>query len=214
MNDSIKARLEALGLTLPATEGESYYGAAYGTMKPFHITGPVLHLSGHVPIRNGVPLHPGRLGETVSIEQGIEAAELTAMNALAGMKQALGDLERVVSLIKSLNFVACAPNFTDVHLISPPRWPTGWWKCWGLRAASGPVPPSACSRWPGIIATKAGSRSKSAESTPRGSLTRRVISPRSNRHRPRVSTRVRPGHCGSTKIRGATPTHMRNCVYG
>ena len=59
MNDSIEARLEALGLALPATEGESYYGAAYGTMKPFHITGAVLHLSGHVPIRNGAPLHPG-----------------------------------------------------------------------------------------------------------------------------------------------------------
>ena len=36
MNNSIKARLEALGLALSATEGESYYGAAYGTMKPFH----------------------------------------------------------------------------------------------------------------------------------------------------------------------------------
>ena len=106
------------GLRLPATEGESYYGTAYGTLKPFHITGSVLHLSGHVPIRNGVSLHPGRLGETVSIEQGIEAAELTAMNALAGMKQALGDPERLVSLIKSLNFVACAPNFTDVHVVS------------------------------------------------------------------------------------------------
>ena len=89
MNHSIEARLEALGLALPTTEGESYYGAAYGTMKPFHITGSVLHLSGHVPVRNGVPLHPGRLGETVSIEQGIEAAQWTAMNALAGMKQAL-----------------------------------------------------------------------------------------------------------------------------
>ena len=56
MNDSIEARLEArleaLGLALPATEGESYCGAAYDTMKPFHITGAVLHLSGHVPIRN------------------------------------------------------------------------------------------------------------------------------------------------------------------
>ena len=71
-----------------------------------------------MPVRNGVPLHPGRLGETVSIDQGIEAAQWTAMNALAGMKQALGDLERVVSLIKSLNFVACAPTFTDVHVIS------------------------------------------------------------------------------------------------
>ena len=118
MDDSIETRLEALGLTLPASEGESYYGAVYGTMKPFHITGSVLHLSGHVPVRNGAPLHPGRLGETVSIEQGIEAAELTAMNALAGMKQALGDLERVASLVKSLNFVASAPDFTDVHLVS------------------------------------------------------------------------------------------------
>ena len=44
-------------------------------MKPFHITGSVLHLAGHVPVRNGVPLHPGRLGETVSIEQGVEAAQ-------------------------------------------------------------------------------------------------------------------------------------------
>ena len=87
-------------------------------MKPFHITGSVLYLSGHVPVRNGVPLYPGRLGETVSIEQGIEAAQWTAMNALAGMKQALGDLDRVVSLIKSLNFVACAPTFTDVHVVS------------------------------------------------------------------------------------------------
>ena len=46
MNDSIEARLEALGLALPATEGESYYGAAYGTMKPFHITGSVRVLGG------------------------------------------------------------------------------------------------------------------------------------------------------------------------
>lgn len=118
MSDSIEARLRAHGYALPAAEGESYYGAAYGTMKPFHMVGSVLHLSGHVPIRDGVPVHPGRLGETVSGEQGIEAAEITAMNAIAGMKQALGDLERVVGVIKSLNFVACAPDFTDVHLLS------------------------------------------------------------------------------------------------
>ena len=87
MNDSIEARLEALGLALAATEGESYYGAAYGTMKPFHITGSVLHLSGHVPIRNGAPLHPGRLGETVSIEQGIETAQWTAMGSVANLSR-------------------------------------------------------------------------------------------------------------------------------
>ena len=118
MTGIIETRLTELGYQLPNTDGDSYYGASYGTMKPFHIVGSMLHLSGHVPSQDGRPLNPGRLGETVSIDQGIEAARLTAMNAIAGMKQALRDLDRVVSLIKSLNFVACAPGYSDVHLIS------------------------------------------------------------------------------------------------
>ena len=115
----IEKRLEAMGVKLPMPEGASYYGATYGTMKPFHIVGNVLHLSGHVPCDiNGDPVHPGRLGETVTLEQGIAAARLTGINALAGMKQALGDLDRVTGLIKSLCFVAAAPTFVDVHKVS------------------------------------------------------------------------------------------------
>lgn len=115
----IEKRLKDMGVELPMPEGTSYYGATYGTMKPFHIIGNVLHLSGHVPAdRNGDPVHPGRLGETVTLAQGIAAARLTGINALAGMKQALGDLDRVTGLIKSLCFVAAAPTFTDVHKVS------------------------------------------------------------------------------------------------
>ena len=114
----IEQRLERLGITLPETVGESYYGAQYGKMKPFHIMGRVLHLSGHVPEQNGTIVHPGRVGEAISREQGYEAARITGLNAIAGMKQALGDLDRVVGIIKSLNFVACAPDFTDVHKVS------------------------------------------------------------------------------------------------
>jgi hypothetical protein len=118
MGSKIEERLRQLGYELPATRGKSYYGADYGTMKPFHIAGSILHLSGHVPRLDGRLVHPGRLGDTVSLSQGAEAAEVTAMNAVAGMKQALGDLDRVVAIIKSLNFVACAPDFTDVHIVS------------------------------------------------------------------------------------------------
>ena len=114
----IEQRLERLGITLPETAGGSYYGAGYGKMKPFHIVGRVLHLSGHVPEQNGAIVHPGRVGEAVSLEQGYEAARITGLNAIAGMKQALADLDRVVGIIKSLNFVACAPDFTDVHEVS------------------------------------------------------------------------------------------------
>ena len=118
MTENIESRLKDLGYELPSTVGEDYYGSLYGTMKPYHIVGPVLHLSGHVPIFGEKPVYPGRLGETVTIEQGQEAAELTAMNAIAGMRQALGSLDRVVGIIKSLNFVACAPDFTNVHMVS------------------------------------------------------------------------------------------------
>jgi hypothetical protein len=116
---TIDKRLEQMGITLPSYENGTYYGATkYGSMKPFHIIGTVLHLSGHVPERDGKVVHPGRLGETVTLEQGIEAARITGINAMAGMKQALGDLGRVVGIIKSLNFVACAPDFHDVHKVS------------------------------------------------------------------------------------------------
>lgn len=114
----VEKRLKELGLKLPSTEGAAYYGMSYGSMKPFHIIGNVLHLSGHVPDLNGKLVNPGRLGETVTLEQGIEAARCTGLNAIAGMKQALGDLDRVTGIIKSLNFVVCTPTFYDVHKVS------------------------------------------------------------------------------------------------
>lgn len=65
---SIEKRLEELGIVLPATEGQSYYGANCGTMKPFHIHGSALHLSGHVPERSGAVSHAGLPGELVTLE--------------------------------------------------------------------------------------------------------------------------------------------------
>ncbi|HJP64881.1 MAG TPA: RidA family protein, partial [Actinomycetota bacterium] len=54
----------------------------------------------------------------VSIEEGYEAARLTGLNCLAGIRLALGSLNRVRSLVRSLNFVVCTPEFTDVHKVS------------------------------------------------------------------------------------------------
>ncbi|MBT6119811.1 MAG: RidA family protein [Rhodospirillaceae bacterium] len=112
-------RIEELGIELPDFGETGYYGGNFGTMKPFHIEGTVLHLSGHVPWKpEGGLLHPGRLGSAVTIPQGYEAARLTAINALAGARHALGSLSCIRSVIKSLNFVACEPDFTDIHKVS------------------------------------------------------------------------------------------------
>ena len=115
---NIEQRLQSLGIEVPDLSGESYYALRYGNMKPHHIVGNVLYLSGHAPIRNGVILHPGRVGGALSVEQGYEAARLTGINMIAGMKHALGDLDRVAGLIRFLCFVACEPHFTDVHKVS------------------------------------------------------------------------------------------------
>jgi enamine deaminase RidA (YjgF/YER057c/UK114 family) len=114
-----EARVVELGLRVPDYSRTPYYGPSYGTMKAHHQTGNLLFLSGHVPeYPDGTILHAGRLGSTVTIEQGYEAARLTALNCLAGIRLALGSLNRVRSLVRSLNFVVCTPDFTDVHQVS------------------------------------------------------------------------------------------------
>jgi hypothetical protein len=114
----IEQRIAELGLDVPDFVREGYYGGSYGSMKPFHITGNLLFLSGHVPQRGSELLHPGRLGANLSVAQGREAARLTGLNVIAGIKQAIGDLERVAGIVRSLNFVVCTPEFTEVHKVS------------------------------------------------------------------------------------------------
>jgi enamine deaminase RidA (YjgF/YER057c/UK114 family) len=111
-------RLSEMGIELPDFGPATYYGASYGKMKPFHRTGSLLFLSGHIPEKDGQVIHPGRLGDTVMLHQGYEAARLTGVNCLAALKQALGSLDRVVAIVRTLNFVVCTPDFYDVHKVS------------------------------------------------------------------------------------------------
>ena len=98
-----EARVRELGLDLPDYSVTSYYGPSYGSMKSHHQVGSLLFLSGHVPeLQGGGVLHPGRLGAEVTIEQGYEAARLTGTNALAGIRYAIGSLDNVRSIVRSL----------------------------------------------------------------------------------------------------------------
>jgi enamine deaminase RidA (YjgF/YER057c/UK114 family) len=114
-----EARVAELGLDIPDYTTLPYLGLKYGSMKSHHLSGSLLFLSGHVPDRaDDTPLHPGRLGAEVTVEQGYEAARLTAVNCLATIRLALGSLNRVNALVRSLNFVVVAPGFVDVNLVS------------------------------------------------------------------------------------------------
>jgi enamine deaminase RidA (YjgF/YER057c/UK114 family) len=118
MTDSPEAIALRLGLDIPDFAATGYYGADYGTMKPFHRAGSLLFLSGHVPQRGDTLIHPGRLGDTVTTDQGYAAARATGENLLGGIRQAVGALDRVKSIVRTLNFVVCTPDYTDVHRVS------------------------------------------------------------------------------------------------
>lgn len=114
----IEKRLEKLGIELPIID-ETYYGTIYGKMKPHHRMGSWLCLSGQTPdLGDGTAFHPGVVGKDVSVEDAYQAARLTGLNCIAAIKNAVGDLDNVVFLARSLNFVTCAPGFTRPHEVA------------------------------------------------------------------------------------------------
>ena len=114
----IEQKLESMGIILPDFARDGFYGHAYGSMKPHHQVGNVLFLGGHVPLIDGKPFNTGILGKDLTVEQGYEAARISAINCLAGIKLAIGDLDNMVSIVRSLNFVVSTPEFTEVNRVS------------------------------------------------------------------------------------------------
>lgn len=106
------------GLDIPDFNRMGYYGADYGRMKPFHRVGSLLFLSGHVAQLGTEITHKGRLGQDLTTGQGYQAAQRTGLNVLGGIRQAVGSLDRVKGIVRSLNFVVCTPDYEEVHRVS------------------------------------------------------------------------------------------------
>jgi enamine deaminase RidA (YjgF/YER057c/UK114 family) len=100
-------RLAELGLTLPEVPAPV---AAY---VPAVRTGDLVYTSGQLPLVDGKPAGTGKLGAGVTTEQGAELARVCALNALAALKSQIGDLQRVVRIVKVVVFVASDPSYTD-----------------------------------------------------------------------------------------------------
>ena len=99
-------RLADLGLKLPeAPQPVANY-------VPYLISGDQLFISGQVSKNESGAMITGLLGDTVSPEEGNRAARFCALSLLAQAKAALGDLDRVVQVLRLTGFVASAPGFT------------------------------------------------------------------------------------------------------
>jgi len=102
-----EARLKELGITLPEPP-QPVANYVNGVR-----TGNLIFLAGKGPKRADGTEIIGKLGAGVSIEQGYEAARLTAINQLAVLKYMLGDLKKVKRIVKVLGMVNSDPDFVE-----------------------------------------------------------------------------------------------------
>ena len=102
---SVQARLDELGIVLPKA------AAPVASYVPVVVHGGFAHVSGQVSIIDG-QLVKGRLGEDLTVEQGIAAARACGLMILAQL-EAAGLFERVERIVKLGCFVNSTPDFTD-----------------------------------------------------------------------------------------------------
>ncbi len=100
-------KIKALGYTLPTVS------QPVANYVKWVRTGNLVYTSGHGPTRASGELITGKLGSTLSIQQGYEAAQVTGLQLLATLQAALGDLGKVKRIVKVLGLVNCTPEFTD-----------------------------------------------------------------------------------------------------
>jgi len=108
MAGTIEKKLHELGITL------SEPTAPVANYVPYVRTGNLLVVSGQVCFgADGKLVAKGQLGAGVSVEDGQKAARACAINLLAQVKAAVGDLDRVVRVVRLGGFVNSAPGFPD-----------------------------------------------------------------------------------------------------
>lgn len=104
----IETKLKELGYELPnpPVPAANYIG--------YVRVGSLLFVGGNIGRINGVLKYRGKVGDAVTLEQAYEMARNCALNHLAIMKAALGDLDRVERIVKVLGYVNVAPGFMDM----------------------------------------------------------------------------------------------------
>ncbi len=103
----IEARLSELGLELPPVPD------AVANYIPGVLVGEVLFLSGTIGKIKDTLVYQGKLGADLTVEQGYQSARLCTLNHLAMAKAVLGDLDRIVRVVRLIGYVNSAPGFTE-----------------------------------------------------------------------------------------------------
>ncbi len=101
----VEAKLEQLGLTLPAPLEPP------GNFQLIKVHGGLAYIAGHGPFDGATPLVQGLVGRDLTVDEAYDAARLTALSILASLMRELGDLDRVTQWIRAVGYVHCEPGF-------------------------------------------------------------------------------------------------------
>jgi enamine deaminase RidA (YjgF/YER057c/UK114 family) len=113
MAGRIDQRLHELKIVIPQAQQPRV-----AKIKGSAIIGNTLYISGMIPQWEGDVRYIGKVGVDFSIDEGRDAARLSALNVLAQASNALdGDLDRVKQIAKVSGFVNCAPEITEVAAV-------------------------------------------------------------------------------------------------
>ncbi len=102
---SVEQKLADLGLSLPAAP------QPLGNYTAVSEAGNLLFISGQGPLADGKPRWTGRVGAELTLEEGREAAKLTALNVLAQIERHLGGFERLHHIVRLEGHVSSAEGF-------------------------------------------------------------------------------------------------------
>src|ERR671923_1295998 len=104
----IEKKLREMGFELPKppVPAANYIGSVR--------VGNLLFVGGNIGRINGTLKYSGKVGDKVSLEQAYEAARNCALNHLAIIKSAIGDLDKVERIVKVLGYVNVAAGFQDM----------------------------------------------------------------------------------------------------
>lgn len=102
----IEAKIKKLGINLQKVPKPT---AEY---IPAKIVDNLVFCSGQGPIKKGVPIYIGKVGNELTLEEGYEAARMCAINCLSAVKSVIGSLDRIDEIIQIKGYVNSAPEFT------------------------------------------------------------------------------------------------------
>ena len=113
---SVYERLKNLQITLPGVPPPVVDGYV-AAFVPFVRTGNVIYVSGRVAKKEGKPW-TGKLGANITIEEGKQAARDIAIELIATLQAAVGDLNKITRIVKLVVLVNSTPHFTEPHVVA------------------------------------------------------------------------------------------------